>query len=117
VQTKVDLAKAWVHESRRIFCDRLVNSHDYQWVNKLLQTTLLCHTAIEWRTLFPTSSDDLIEASHADDHRLASDDLVIYCDFLYPGADPKVCSLAPAPPQETNSVCVPSGVRGDQRLE
>lgn len=103
--------RAWVHEARRIFCDRLVNREDYIWVNGLLKTTQsITLPDLEWSSLFRTDSSDP-----------STNELVIFCDFLVPGADPKVSSLTltvtTAMTPHIPHMCLALDLRGDRRSE
>lgn len=119
------MARAWVHENRRVFGDRLINADDRVQFNRLLQGQLLKHTDITWKATFSGprgaapepveegeegADDDAAVAAAAaaataeaatengggteggdgDDGDAEVDESVFICDFLVPGADPKI---------------------------
>lgn len=64
-------ARLWVHESMRIFYDRLINEEDQNWFKKLAVELCSRHLKI------PFSDDDLFAKP------------IVFADFLKPDADPK----------------------------
>lgn len=76
------LCRAWIHESQRVFGDRLVNDQDRTWLRNLLESAMACHTSVTWSQAFERTEEDASDKCK---------DMVIFCDFLVPGADPKVC--------------------------
>ena len=165
VLTKAQLARSWVHECRRIFCDRLINTDDTNWfhVRRLRQKTTcdwlvhgdryVCflllfgmvdahailhdmgifaasntymrirernnnnffmkswkamvrkqpvdHADMQWEEVHdhhlhdhdeeaPEASTDAAPTAAGAKSPLSDDAPVIYCDFLFPGADPKI---------------------------
>jgi len=61
----------WLHESARVYRDRLVNQSDCDWFDEKADALLKKH--------FETSMKDIVTTER-----------LIYGDFLVPGADPKV---------------------------
>ena len=43
-QQRGQLARSWVHECRRIFCDRLINDQDRNWFHKMVRPPFTPHT-------------------------------------------------------------------------
>lgn len=52
--SKESLTKLWVHESFRIFYDRLTNPADCEWFSRLIDEKLNAHFSIQMRSLFPS---------------------------------------------------------------
>ena len=107
VDTKGALARAWVHECRRIFCDRLINEEDRQWFHAMVRRQLEAHAKMPWDEVCTHrhlahagdgdeegsaggSAEGGREAAVEEVHGASSDQLIIFCDFLIPGADPRV---------------------------
>jgi len=72
----VEFARLWVHETSRVFRDRLVNAEDRAWVDSLLQNVLATFLHLDWSKVVPRGR-------------------VIYGDYMVPGADPKVYEEVP----------------------
>eukprot|EP01038_Epipyxis_sp_PR26KG_P006339 gene6339-8727_t len=64
-------ARLWVHESMRIFYDRLINEDDQKWFEKLMVELCSRHLKL------PLSHEDLFAKP------------IVFADFLKPDADPK----------------------------
>lgn len=45
--------RLWIHECRRVFCDRLIDDHDRQWFDTLLADTLRRHFDIDFAEIMP----------------------------------------------------------------
>ncbi|GMI07902.1 hypothetical protein TrRE_jg5473 [Triparma retinervis] len=72
VGTPKDLARMWVHESRRVFADRLINKTDTNWFDGLLKEQMDKNMdGMDW--------DPMVT------------EMEIICgDYMVPGADPKI---------------------------
>ena len=67
-----DFARMWVHESRRVFSDRLVNKADKDWFDDLLKQQMSTNLdGMDWETMIASKQ-------------------IICGDFMIPGADPKI---------------------------
>ena len=77
VSTAGDLARVWVHETRRVFADRLISYEDKGWFEDLAKKQGEEHLGLDW--------DETIGAPGT------PKSFLMYADFLIPGADPKVC--------------------------
>jgi dynein heavy chain len=64
-------SRLWVHETMRIFYDRLINSEDQQWFQKLMVELLSRHMRMS------VSQEDLFAKP------------IVFADFLRPDADPR----------------------------
>ena len=71
IATPNSLLALWLHESMRVFKDRLVNNEDRDWFMKLVQTLLEKHAKQPWSAV-------------------VTSERLIFADYLVPGADPKV---------------------------
>lgn len=76
VSTAADLARVWVHETRRVFADRLISYEDKGWFEDLAKKQGEEHLALDW--------DETIGAPGT------KRSFLMYADFLIPGAEPKV---------------------------
>lgn len=76
VSTAADLARVWVHETRRVFADRLISYEDKRWFEDLSKKQGQQYLGLDW--------DETIGAPGTDRSFL------MYADFLIPGAEPKV---------------------------
>ena len=93
ISSAVEFLRLWVHECQRVFEDRLTNDDDHKWFEKLLQSQLsekfMDYISLEgdsdkstplqeqvWKVVVPHSP-------------------LLYGDFMYPGADPKLYEEIP----------------------
>jgi len=67
-----DFCRLWVHENRRVFQDRLVNSTDRSWFDELLKTNLESEVRQSWADV------------------VGDRPTIIFGDYMVPGADPKI---------------------------
>ena len=72
VTTAELLGRLWVHENTRVFGDRLINDEDKAWLKSTLAQELEKNTKVSWKSLWEENPE------------------VTYCDFMVPGADPKI---------------------------
>ncbi|KNE63057.1 hypothetical protein AMAG_08223 [Allomyces macrogynus ATCC 38327] len=70
IETANDFILLWVHESQRVFSDRLVDAADKGWFTTLLKKTMVSKLGVPWE-----------EVVHVEP--------VLYGDYMTPGADPK----------------------------
>ena len=71
-----DLARVWVHETRRVFADRLISYEDKGWFEDVVKQQGQKHLGLNW---------DQVVGSPGTPRSF-----IMYADFLIPGADPKV---------------------------
>lgn len=76
VTTSTDLARIWVHETRRIFADRLISHEDKEWFENLARLEGQMRLGLDW--------DGIVGLPGT------AQNLIICADFMVPGADPKV---------------------------
>lgn len=76
VSTASDLARVWVHETRRVFADRLISYEDKRWFEDLAKKQGQEKLGLDW--------DETIGAPGT------PRSFLMYADFLIPGAEPKV---------------------------
>lgn len=76
VSTAADLCRVWVHETRRVFADRLISYEDKGWFEDLAKKQGREHLGLDW--------DETIGAPGT------PRSFLMYADFLIPGAEPKV---------------------------
>ncbi|CAN0221029.1 unnamed protein product [Ectocarpus sp. 6 AP-2014] len=76
VSTAADLARVWVHETRRVFADRLISYEDKDWFEDLAKKQGAEHLGLDW--------DETIGAPGT------KRSFLMYADFLIPGAEPKI---------------------------
>lgn len=76
VSTAADLCRVWVHETRRVFADRLISYEDKGWFEDLAKKQGREHLGLDW--------DEIIGAPGT------PRSFLMYADFLVPGAEPKV---------------------------
>eukprot|EP01018_Ginkgo_biloba_P007243 Gb_31254 [translate_table: standard] len=65
------MVSLWLHETMRVFQDRLINDEDRYWFSKFISDQLEKHFDMSW--------NDVVTRER-----------LIFCDFLAPGADPKI---------------------------
>jgi dynein heavy chain len=63
--------RLWIHESTRVFDDRMINQEDHDWFRNQLDTLLDKH--------FRTEYDTIVTSKY-----------LIYGDYMVPGADPTI---------------------------
>lgn len=76
VSTATDLARVWVHETRRVFADRLISYEDKDWFENLSKHQGQNNLGLDWTE---TVGEQGTQRS-----------FIMYADFLIPGAEPKV---------------------------
>jgi dynein heavy chain len=74
--SKRDVAELWVHESSRVFQDRLINSADRTWFKRAVDAALIKHLSTSWA-------------------EVVGDTEPLYGDFFAPGADPRSYCASP----------------------
>ena len=72
VGTASDFSRMWVHEERRVFCDRLVNNADRGAFNDFVSGALEEECGLKWADVIGDRPS------------------VIFGDYMVPGADPKL---------------------------
>jgi dynein heavy chain len=73
IKTGEQLARLWVHESQRVYQDRLISSEDVKWFDDVCEELVTEEMpGLEWADVMPAR------------------DALIFCDFLQPGADPLI---------------------------
>ncbi|KAI9175897.1 hypothetical protein H9P43_006261 [Blastocladiella emersonii ATCC 22665] len=70
IESTSDMVLLWLHESQRVFADRLVDANDRTWFKALVKRTLASSLDVQW--------DDVVKVEP-----------VLFGDYLVPGADPK----------------------------
>jgi len=73
LQEPPDLIRLWVHESLRVYRDRLVNNEDREWFDEQMRRLVPKHFELAW--------DDVVAVPTTQ---------LLYGDFMVPGADPRV---------------------------
>lgn len=76
VSTAADLTRVWVHETRRVFADRLISYEDKGWFEDLAKKQGEAHLGLDWDETIGTPG--------------TKRSFLMYADFLIPGAEPKV---------------------------
>ena len=71
-----ELARLWVHESVRVFEDRMVDEHDHNWFQELMAQNIEEYFKLNWADVKPRER-------------------LLYGDFMVPGADPRVYAEIP----------------------
>eukprot|EP00947_MAST-08B_sp_MAST-8B-sp1_P002409 g2409.t1 len=69
--TTTEVTRLWVHESRRVFEDRLINMEDVGWFEDQLKAQLSVSFQQDWKTVVPA-------------------DRLFFGDYMVPGADPRI---------------------------
>jgi len=64
-----DLVRLWLHESRRVFADRLINDEDRGWFDGLLRAQCKAHFDVPFEAVVPEGSR------------------LVYCDFYTPNQE------------------------------
>lgn len=77
VSTVANLTRVWVHETRRVFADRLISYEDKSWFEDLAKKQGEEHLGIDW--------DETVGVPGT------PTGFLMYADFLISGAEPKVC--------------------------
>ena len=55
ITTKEQLARLWVHESQRVFADRLTCEEDHEWLRELMRGKIVNLFKMDWRVVVPHS--------------------------------------------------------------
>lgn len=71
IQQATQVLSLWIHESCRVFADRLINDQDQEWFRKEQISQLTAHFGPDYKDV-------------------VGEERIIYGDYLVPGADPKV---------------------------
>lgn len=53
INTKIQLARLWVHENLRVFADRLTNDEDHQWLKELMKSKVEGQFQMNWNEVVP----------------------------------------------------------------
>ncbi|KAG8459526.1 hypothetical protein KFE25_012861 [Diacronema lutheri] len=72
VLRSADLYALWIHENERVYADRLVSVEDRAWYDALVRRVVGARFDTEYTQLVPDGS------------------LLLYVDFMVPGADPRM---------------------------
>ncbi|ORZ30920.1 dynein heavy chain and region D6 of dynein motor-domain-containing protein [Catenaria anguillulae PL171] len=70
IESADDFVLLWLHESQRVFADRLVDTNDRTWFRNLIQKTMANHLEMRWEEVVKVEP-------------------ILFGDYLVPGADPK----------------------------
>lgn len=87
IQTCKEFVRLWIHESQRVFKDRLINAADHTWFLKLQRTQTFQRFANF------VSSDEVEKENMSQEtvwNLIVPDEKVLYGDYMVPGADPKI---------------------------
>ncbi|CAM9196185.1 unnamed protein product, partial [Phaeothamnion confervicola] len=98
------LARLWVHESERVFCDRLTDAEDRKWFQNLTIQLLSKHLRFPWTAEEVFGDEGTTEAggevgSGGDSSGVGSaagstsgngGGSIVFCDFLKPGVEKKL---------------------------
>ena len=92
--------KLWIHESMRVFYDRLATTQDQSWFTHAVVELINRHFKQPWthddlfEEVFKSSDgQDDNEAADEDDHKSAPDP-IIFVDYLRPGGDVRPYEIA-----------------------
>ncbi|XP_071441952.1 dynein axonemal heavy chain 7 [Hetaerina americana] len=87
IEDVTSMKKLWVHESFRVYYDRLVDDGDRSWLIKTLREVVSQCLATDFESLFQS----LLPEDAPPDTKIGEGELrsLIYCDFLIPNADPR----------------------------
>ena len=80
------LLRLWVHESLRVFSDRLINDEDREWFCQQLRTTMTSVFSKNFNVIF--SHLDLDGDGSIDSHTEIRG--LVFGDFMHPGAVPRM---------------------------
>jgi dynein heavy chain len=70
IESPNDFVLLWIHESQRVFSDRLIETSDKSWFNNLLKNVMKSNLNVEW--------EDVVKV-----------DPILFGDYLTPGAEPR----------------------------
>ncbi|KAI5076359.1 hypothetical protein GOP47_0008424 [Adiantum capillus-veneris] len=70
-ESETSIVSLWLHEAMRVFQDRLINEEDRLWFSNCLADQLEKQFKLQWNEVVTT-------------------DRLLYCDFLTPGAEPRI---------------------------
>ena len=71
IVNKIQLSRVWVHESQRVFGDRLTNEIDHDWLTALMKSKMETEFFLSW--------DEVVPSKH-----------IIYGDFMNKNSDYKI---------------------------
>jgi dynein heavy chain, axonemal len=71
VNVETDIVRLWVHETMRVFQDRLVDNNDKGWFKQLVMNTMNDKLDLSWT-------------------EVVTNEPLLYGDYMTPGADPKI---------------------------
>ena len=55
LNSKEQVARLWVHESQRVFADRLTCDEDHEWLRELMRSKIVNVFKMDWRVVVPHS--------------------------------------------------------------
>jgi dynein heavy chain len=79
LEKPVQLVRLWAHECVRVFEDRMINEDDHAWFRKLMADNCLEFFRMPWEDA-SNNADKVVNPHH----------ILLYGDFMIPGADPKI---------------------------
>ncbi|XP_046403326.1 dynein axonemal heavy chain 7 [Ischnura elegans] len=87
IEDVVSMKKLWVHESIRVYYDRLVDDNDRSWLIQVLREVVTESLATDFDALFQS----LLPEDAPPDAQVGEGELrrLMYCDFIIPNADPR----------------------------